>query len=94
MGAAAAGPTFITAAVQRSITGDAIVGAGDGPTFLAALVRGGTLFTKPDRATRAAAATSANAVFARETAAAFAVLATAAAFGPAAIQRAISIEPI
>ena len=44
-----ASPTLIAAAVQRPITGDAIVCAGDRPAVLVAFTRSGALASEPNR---------------------------------------------
>src|SRR4051812_45088878 len=93
MRAGRAAATIAPAAVERPVTGDAVVVTGDGSAVLAALIRRRALATEANRAA-AATTTAADAVDAEETTATIRILGTGAAIVPAAVEGAVGVDAV
>jgi len=93
MRAGRAAATIAPAAVERPVTGDAVVVTGDGAAVLAALIRRRALATEANRAA-AATTTAADAVDALETTATIRILGTGAAIVPAAVEGAVGVDAV
>jgi hypothetical protein len=88
-----ASTAFVATAVERTVTGDAIVFAKDRPSRLAALTGRGTLTAQPNR-TACTTAGAANAADADQTAAAVALLTASAPTVTTTIQRTVRIDSV
>jgi hypothetical protein len=88
-----AAATVPPAAVERTVTSDAVVVTGDGAAILAALIQRRALATEANRAA-AATTTATDAVDALETTAAIRVLGTGAAVVTTAIEGAIGVNAV
>ena len=93
LGSSGAATTLVAAAVQRTITGDPVVVAEDGSSYLAAFARLGALPAEPDGPAITARG-SADTVRAEQTTAADGVSIARAAIVVAAVQDAVGVDPV